>query len=437
MFKADDRVRETSVTVGGGTYTLAGAPAGFQAFSSLGANAYVPYFSTDDVNWETGIGQVLTAPDRLSRITILASSNADAAVNWGATTKKIRCGMPALMAFPRTLSKDVNGAGTVVLDQNEQRRDILIFTGALTGDRVIEVDADTPWRWAAIINNTTGLFKLTVRATGQTGAEFYQGRATPAVHDGTDVKKACDDVPPGAYEDYGGGTVQVGRLKCDGSNVSRATYPALTQKLMKSAVVTFTNGTDRVNWAAHGLGEGDVFKFTTTGAAPAGLTAGTTYFVINPTANDFQVAATEGGAAINFTDDGTGVHTGIHAPHGDGDGSTTVTLPDFRRRVAVGSGGTGTAQLRKAVGATGGAESRPIGTTNLPASGLSIPSLSVTVRGGNTGTGVSDSGVSANVNGLDQIITGSTSTGTTGNMGSGNAFDEMQPGLVVLKTIRT
>lgn len=449
MFKADDRVRETSATTGAGTYTLAGAPLGFQGFSSLGANNYCPYFATDDTDWETGIGRVLTGPDRLERTTIYASSNADAAVNWGATTKKIRCALPANLAFPRTLSKSVaGGAGTTVLTQDEQRRKILIFTGALTGARVIEVDSDTPWEWT-IINNTTGAFPLTVRATGQTGARFYQGRATPAAHDGVDVKKVGDDPAPGTYEDYNGGTIQVGRLWCDGSNVVRATYPALTQELIKTATITFTNATERVNWTAHGLVEGDVFKFYTTGGAPTGLTASvaggstTTYFVINPTANDFQVAATEGGAAVTFTTDGTGTHTGIHAPHGDGDGSTTVTLPDFRRRAPVGSGGTGTAQLRKRPGATGGAETRTIGTTNLPNASLSVSGTCS--ASGSASSAANVAGSVQNVGGADPTATlGAASvsvsgsiSGSTSAMGSGTAFEEMQPSLVVTRTIRT
>jgi len=47
----------------------------------------------------------------------------------------------------------------------------------------------------------------------------------------------------------------------------------------------------------------------------------------------------------------------IGTTFGAGDGSTTFAVPDFRRRVAVGSGGTGTGTLGNATGNTGGAES--------------------------------------------------------------------------------
>jgi microcystin-dependent protein len=455
MFKADDRVRETSTTTGTGTYTLAGAPTGFQAFSSLGANNYCPYFATDDTNWESGIGRYVSGPDRLERTHIWASSNSDAAVNWSGTTIKLRCGLPAVMAFPRKQSKDVAGSGTVVLTQAEQRCSILELTGILTGNRIVEVDADTPWEWT-IINNTTGFFTLTVRATGQTGLEFYQGRSTKAIHTGTDITKAMDDPAPGTSEDFNGSALMPGRLLQDGSNITRSTYPALTQKLLKTATITFTNATERVNWTAHGLAAGDIFKFYTTGAAPTGLTASvaggatTNYFVINPTANDFQVAATEGGSAVTFSTDGTGTHTGIHAPAGDGNGTTTVTLPDSRRRATVGKGGTATSQLGARVGATGGAETRTIATANLPASGLSIPSLSVSASGSCAIQGYSGGGTPSNaaaITGADAggsgsitgsaSVSGSTGTGTTGNMGTATALDQMQPSLVVTRTIRT
>lgn len=99
MHKVADRIYETSVTTGTGTYTLAGAATGFQSFSTLGAGATTPYFATDDTNWEVGIGTVATGPNTLARTVILASSNANAAVNWGVGTRKIRVGLPAEMAL--------------------------------------------------------------------------------------------------------------------------------------------------------------------------------------------------------------------------------------------------------------------------------------------------------------------------------------------------
>jgi hypothetical protein len=67
-----------------------------------------------------------------------------------------------------------------------------------------------------------------------------------------------------------------------------------------------------ITWTAHGLAVDKPVKFSTTGALPTGLVAGTTYYVKTaPDANTFTVAATVGGAAITTTGTQSGVHTAI------------------------------------------------------------------------------------------------------------------------------
>ena len=60
---------------------------------------------------------------------------------------------------------------------------------------------------------------------------------------------------------------------------------------------------------AHGFVNGDAIELTTTGALPTGLTASTTYFVVNAAADTFQLSATRGGAAINTSGTQSGTHT--------------------------------------------------------------------------------------------------------------------------------
>lgn len=69
---------------------------------------------------------------------------------------------------------------------------------------------------------------------------------------------------------------------------------------------------------AHGLVLGDAVKFSTTGALPTGLTAGTTYYVISAglTADAFQVSATSGGSAVVTSGTQSGVHTMNSVPTG-------------------------------------------------------------------------------------------------------------------------
>lgn len=51
-----------------------------------------------------------------------------------------------------------------------------------------------------------------------------------------------------------------------------------------------------------------VFLSTTDGDLPAGLSTDTPYFVRDVSGNDFKLAATSGGSAIDITDAGTGTH---------------------------------------------------------------------------------------------------------------------------------
>lgn len=185
-FAVKPRVRETSISTGVGDYALLGAPSGYRPFADVGANNLTRVHVTDGTNWEEGIYTYRSGPDRLERTHILGSSNAGAAVNWAAGTRTLRCGPIAATDVPRKLSKDIAGAGTVTLTQNEQRNEVIELTGALTGNRTIEVDttvAMTIWH-----NNTSGAFAVTVKVAGQTGVVVPQGRRAFLYCDGVDVK---------------------------------------------------------------------------------------------------------------------------------------------------------------------------------------------------------------------------------------------------------
>lgn len=95
-----DRVLETSTTTGAGALTLLGAVPGFQTFGA-GASPIMANLDTCDYyaenvdangvpsgGWETGLGTWRTG-NTLTRTTIYASSDANAAVNWSAGTRRI------------------------------------------------------------------------------------------------------------------------------------------------------------------------------------------------------------------------------------------------------------------------------------------------------------------------------------------------------------
>jgi len=99
----EDRVFETSTTTGTGPFALAGAIAGFRAFSAVCAvSDTAPYFieAVDETGiptgaFETGTG-TYSGVNTLTRTAVSRSSNANAAVNFGAGLKRVAIGMLAV-----------------------------------------------------------------------------------------------------------------------------------------------------------------------------------------------------------------------------------------------------------------------------------------------------------------------------------------------------
>ena len=93
-----DRVQETSTTTGTGDLTLSNLnAAGYVSFStafSTGVANLFYYVITQDAAWEAGIGY-MSAATTMVRNTVLASSNANALVNFPAGTKYVFNTAPA------------------------------------------------------------------------------------------------------------------------------------------------------------------------------------------------------------------------------------------------------------------------------------------------------------------------------------------------------
>lgn len=79
-----------------------------------------------------------------------------------------------------------------------------------------------------------------------------------------------------------------------------------------TATITVTIASPAVvTWTAHGFALRDPVIFSTTGALPTGLTAGTIYYVSNVVnANSFQLSTTQGGTSLNTSGTQSGTHTG-------------------------------------------------------------------------------------------------------------------------------
>ena len=92
-----DRVKETTLTTGTGTVTLAGAAAGFQTFGVVGNGNTTYYAIVDNTTgaWEVGIGTYTASGTTLSRTTVLSSSNGGSLVNFAAGSKDVFCTYPS------------------------------------------------------------------------------------------------------------------------------------------------------------------------------------------------------------------------------------------------------------------------------------------------------------------------------------------------------
>lgn len=108
MASFTDRVMETSTTTGTGDLTLAGAVTGFRTCNAaFGTNVFF-YYAVESVDgsgvptgdWETGKGY-LSGSTTFVRSEVRASSNADAAVNFSAGTKRVSCQLIASEALPK------------------------------------------------------------------------------------------------------------------------------------------------------------------------------------------------------------------------------------------------------------------------------------------------------------------------------------------------
>jgi hypothetical protein len=101
-----DRVKETTATSGTGTILLDGAATGYQSFAVVGNGNQTYYTIAGGSDWEVGIGTYYSGNTSLSRDTILASSNSNAAVTLSGT-------YDVFVTYPAEASVYLNGGNSV------------------------------------------------------------------------------------------------------------------------------------------------------------------------------------------------------------------------------------------------------------------------------------------------------------------------------------
>jgi len=171
--KIADRVKETSTTSGTGTLTLAGAKAGFQAFSTLGDGARTQYAITNAAgDFEVGIGTYTSSGTTLSRDFVFDSSNSGNKVNFTAAEKDVFVTMPADRAGVLSAVDISSASGTIAGSQSI----IPETTGGFTLGSVFVGNSTTT------ISGTVVVFD---NATYMIADTAYTNEISPYIVDGT------------------------------------------------------------------------------------------------------------------------------------------------------------------------------------------------------------------------------------------------------------
>lgn len=241
---------------------------------------------------------------------------------------------------------------------------------------------------------------------------------------------AAVEVPIGTVLEYAGFSAPNSKFQmCYGQSLSATTFSTCFSALVRNSTVTMTIASPCVvTWASNTLQNNDPIFFTTTGALPTGLTAGTTYYVKSLSGNTFNVSATPGGTAINTSGSQSGTHTGVCAPYGCATDLSTFNVPDRRGRIGAGRDALGgTAANRITSGGSG-----INGDTPGASGGAETVSLTSAQNGAHTHSDTytiasSTTPFQSNIKGVTAITGLTTSTTTSGSSGSGTAHNNMPP----------
>jgi hypothetical protein len=135
-----DRVKETSVTTGTGTITLAGAVTDFDAFSVIG-NGNTTYYTItlpEGDEWEVGIGTYTASGTTLSRDTVLASSNSGSLVNFSAGDKDV------FVVYPAGKAVYEDASGNVTVDGTITGEEMVASNGLFVNSQTISINYPVP-----------------------------------------------------------------------------------------------------------------------------------------------------------------------------------------------------------------------------------------------------------------------------------------------------
>jgi len=249
-----DRVKETTTTTGTGTYTLAGAVTGFEAFSSVGNSNTTYYACTDGTDFEVGIGTYTSSGTTLARTTILQSSNSDSAVSWSSGTKTIFCAQPAEKAVFLDASGNIiaaNGSALTALNASN------LASGTVANARLDQQLQDVAGLAVTNGNFIVGDGSNFVAESGAT-ARTSLGLGTAAVLDtgisNTNIPKFTSGV---ADDDF---------LRVDGTAIEGRSAAEVLSDIGAQASLTFgISNTNAVKIDSSSVADDEFARFTANG----------------------------------------------------------------------------------------------------------------------------------------------------------------------------
>ncbi len=170
-----------------------------------------------------------------------------------------------------------------------------------SNDQIVDILGAEAETFAPNALQIRGLNYPSIAADGS----VYLGNESDLIHFATASAEESIRNPNALYlnrVNYGAET-QGGILSANSKFIGQPNW----QRACKAVIFTADAGTDTLTSTAHGwINDERLFVYNSGGALPSGLSAETRYWVVNKATDTFQLSATQGGAAIDITDAGSG-----------------------------------------------------------------------------------------------------------------------------------